>query len=106
MKNLTYKTFVDFVNKEFERLEIKNITAYKCERTYYRTQDYEGGACYLRVFFRNKENPKIEGHFMCFYPLKYYNKMIKEGYELYLNFSYRSTRTLFTELVIDLRKIK
>ncbi len=107
MKNLTYKTFVDFVNQEFKRLEINDFEAYKAERTYHRRGDYEAGACKMLVWFKptgeDEDKVKIKHYFMCFYFLKEYNEYRKKGYTLYLKFGNNSRFKLIKEVEVEVR---
>jgi hypothetical protein len=107
MAHLNYTTLVDWVNEEFKRLEITHVVAYKAERTYFTTDQYEGGACRMRIYFKSVSDTNTSGishYFMCFYPLKHINECIKEGYKMYLNFSFRSNRKYLNELEIQLKK--
>jgi hypothetical protein len=104
---LTYKKFVKWLNEEFQRLEIHDYEAIKAERTRFRTDDYEGGACKTMVWIRNKNYPVDQyfnnKHFMCFYFISEYQSHIDAGYEMYLKFD--NGRMVMTDLTVELRKI-
>ncbi len=103
---MNYKQFVDFVNSEFERLEITDWIAVKAERTYHRNSDYEAGACKMLVWFepKNKQsNYPLKHYFMCDYFLKEYNEYLKNGWELYLGFRFR-TMNILSNLEVRVRK--
>jgi hypothetical protein len=101
---LTLEKFKEFVNSEFKRVELDGYECTRVERTNYSQDQYEGGACRLVVFFKHKEND-YEGHFPCFYPLKYYQKSINNGDKMVLQFQYRSTKTWMQDLEVELKKI-
>lgn len=104
---LTHKKLVDWVNEQFIKFEITNYEAYRSETTKFTSDQYSGGACKLRVFFRHKEESKrnsfADGSFMCFFFLHEYQDHMNSGYEMYLRFG-RSALGLLTALEIDLRK--
>lgn len=105
---MNYKQFVDFVNKEFERLGITDFVATKADRTYHRTDDYESGACKMMVWFEPKNKPDnfpLKHYFMCDYFLKEYNEYLKNGHEMYLAFRFRSNSWSIKELEVRVRPI-
>lgn len=88
---ITAKKFIEFINSEFERLEIKSYKAIKCERTFYTQDQYESGASRLIVTVQNINCPSdaYVGTFMfnCFYRFSEYQYYIKKGYTLYIKFN-------------------
>lgn len=105
---ITHKKLVDWVNEQFIKFEITNYEVYRSERTHFTGDQYAGGACKLRIFFRHKEKSKrnkfaTDGYFMCFFFLHEYQDHINDGYEMYLRFG-RNGLNLLAALEIDLRK--
>lgn len=101
---LTYKKLVAWVNEQFDKFEIKDYEAYKAERTYFTSYQYEGGACKLRVFFRHKSlksHPLTDptNYFMSFYFLKEYENYLNQGYEMRLVLKGNSLLNLEIDLV-------
>jgi hypothetical protein len=102
---LTSKKFIAWINSEFERFEIKEYKVIKAERTRFRSQDYEGGACKLIVTFQHVDKPQLQGNFLCFYFLSEYESYIQTGkYKMALNFSGRFHS--LTDLTVDLVKVR
>lgn len=104
-----YKGLVDWVNGEFERLEITEYEAIKAERTYFTGYQYESGACFMHIYFKRKgynaSTLYANNYFMSFYPLKELKTYVnKGGYEMYLKFKTRSAGMFMHELEIELRK--
>ncbi len=105
---LTYKKLVDWVNEQFIKFEITEFEAYKAHRTYFRSDDYSGGACKLHVYFRLKDETKrhpmmMNDYFMCFYFLHEYKAHIDKGYEMYICFK-RNGIGCLNDIEINLRK--
>lgn len=104
---LTAKKLMEWINKEFIRLEITDYVVYKIDRTRFRGQDYEAGACSLHVRFHHLKNKNSQGTFLCFYPLHVYDKHLKMGYRLHLTLSkYNNYSNLYslTDLTVDVVK--
>ncbi len=104
MPRLTCKALLKFCNEEFKRLEIEEFVCTKVERTRFSEDQYQGGACFLRVYFERIGVVSIinHHHFMCFYSLGEYTNHIERGYEMYL----RDTghMGMITDFTIELRK--
>lgn len=103
---ITAKKLIDWCNKEFERLEIKNYKVTDIFRTHYRLDDYECGACKLIVKFKDINLPDEhiinKGSFLCFYSMKEYEQYLKDGYQLYLRNKGRFG--IISDFEIDVRK--
>lgn len=104
---ITYKKLVDWVNLQFEKLEITEYEAISAERTYHRSDYYEAGACKLLIKVKTKNAKEgtfnSEFYFMCFYFLWEYQQALSNGYEMYLTFNEERFR-LMKNLEIRLRK--
>lgn len=103
---ITKKYLLKWINEQFVKFEMNHIEATEIVITRFRPDDYEGGACRMYVYLRDKEFdrdglPPI--YFMCFYKLSEYEDYINYGYEMYLKF--KDPRLgLLRDLEIDLRK--
>lgn len=105
MKRLTLKWLKDWVNEQFDKLEIKEYRCCKIERTYFRSQDYEAGASKLLIHFKLTEHPDSVsiGTFYSFYSLRDFQDHISKGYEMYLKVSSHKIFVM-SNLEIELRK--
>lgn len=102
---ITANKFIDWINSEFERLGINKYKAIKCERTFYRQDDYESGAARLIIKVHKLDMP-IDSffscfHFSCFYKLSEYQEYIKSGYHLYFKFKHDN---FLTNMEVEVRK--
>jgi hypothetical protein len=88
---MNYAQFTEFINSEFKRLEINNYEAYRAERTYFNQDQLEAGACRIHVYFKpvgtSLDDLFFKPSFMCFYPLSFYNLILKKGGKLYIKSS-------------------
>lgn len=98
---VTKKYLIKWVNEEFKRLEINDWEVFQIDKTRFRSQDYEEGACFLYVRFRFKENHTSTARFLCFYPLKEYEEHINNGKKLKLTFGRSFTLTDCTIEIIN-----
>lgn len=100
---LTSARMVQWLNQEFKRLEITDWVVTAVERTHFRDQDYEAGACKLRAHFENVKSKSTKGEFLCFYSLGEYQDHMSKGYEMYIKF-HNHRFGILSELTVELRK--
>lgn len=99
---ITEKTFLEVVNKEFERLEINDYKAVEAKRTHFTDDQYEGGAAKVTVKVESKNDDNVFTHFHCFYFFKEYQWYVKNGYRLFLRFENKFYT--ISDLTVDVKK--
>lgn len=82
---VTQKYLLSECNRIFKKLEIE-VTAIDITKTYYRTNDYEGGAAHFIVTCGDAEGKPLPLplRLNIYYPIWYLQKELNNGYELYL----------------------
>lgn len=110
---LTSKRLIVLINEMFDRYE---ITQYRCTRvvtTKYTSDQYEGGACKMHIYFNDTEligtdkETENEGHILGYNFLKEIEILLKTGYELSLYTNHRfSTSMGLLNCELEVRKVK
>lgn len=109
---LTSKRLVVLVNELFDKYDINDFRCVEIVSTRFTSDQYEGGACKLYVYFNDLESMKNNtknnrGCMMCFYFIKDIEDHLKNGYELFLyhNSRFGGRFPLLTEMELDLKRI-
>ena len=82
-KRITLKLLKDWVNWKFKQLQIKGYECVEVYRTYYTSDQYESGACKLRI--KIKSNTNHFTFFNCYYSITEIKDHLLQGFELWLN---------------------
>lgn len=107
---LTAKKLVEWLNKKFEQLDITEYEIIDVKRTYYTSDQYEGGACKQHIYFKNKgqniEHPSDLGTMMCFYNLKELEYYINNGWEMYFRVrnKFGNRFLIISDLELDVKR--
>ncbi len=91
----------DWVNEKFKQLEISTYICIDVDRTYFRSHDYEAGACNLHIICKHVASERTFV-FLCFYSISYLQRELNDGYELWLKFD---KYNILPNTTLEIRKI-
>ncbi len=102
---LTSKKIITWLNEVFPEWGAPHIQVYEIERTRFRQDEYEAGACKLHIRYRNTEVDEgslmSQGSFMSFYSIRELQEYLEMGYELYLK---TGQFRLLSNIELDVKK--